>query len=332
MIHTLHYTDSDNRSYSYEISCLQGNEVLAARSLWEEVFSEDSQSFTDYYFQNKAVLNTTFVCRLENKIVSMIHLTPYQIMIEGNPVPTYYIVGVATQKEHRHRGLMAALLQETFDYAKASGCPFVFLMPANPAIYEPFGFSYIYSRPQYDVPDILLQKEVYINSFSVPGITLNFLKNTASTVDLQRLSDFANHTLQEQFEYYLVRTPAYYELLLKELASQNGGIFTFTIEGQLEGYFLYTKEEDKPFIQEFLFSEKLLSYSKNIMSTYFPVERAEKKPIIMAKNLMFSSLNSELSAASLISGSVTSGFSVPFAETDYVNYLLHHKGIINEIV
>jgi predicted N-acetyltransferase YhbS len=340
MLHTIHYTDSDNRSYSYEISCLQGVDVLAARSLWEEVFSEDSQAFTDYYFQNKAVLNTTFVCLLDDKIVSMVHLTPYQIMIGGKEVPTYYIVGVATQKEHRHRGLMAALLQEAFDYAKKTDCPFVFLMPANPAIYEPFGFSYVYSRPQYDVPDMLTRKEVYINSFSIPGIVLNCLEGTASAADLQELSDFATRTLQTQFDYYLTRTPAYYELLLKELASQNGCIFTFSLKGHMEGYFLYTKEDDKPFIQELLFSPKLFAYSGNIMSTYFPMEQAEKKPIIMAKNLMLSGLEYELSAASIISvpAADVSAVPAPFAsfascaETDYVNYLLHHKGIINEIV
>lgn len=53
----------NNGSDAYRIECLQGKNVLATRPLWEEVFSEDSKAFTDYYFANKALSNTTFICR-----------------------------------------------------------------------------------------------------------------------------------------------------------------------------------------------------------------------------------------------------------------------------
>lgn len=387
---TITYTDQENRTYIYQIECLKGQDVLMTRPLWEEVFSEDSPAFTEYYFQKKAVLNTTFICRLLSAksaepshdkdkkstgerdslpggIISMVHLTPYEINIEGSICPSFYIVGVATKKSHRHRGLMAALLKRAFAYAKSLYCPFVFLMPADPAIYESFGFSYIYSRPQYDVPRIISQKEVYINSFPLGDIHIHCMEKTASDAELKQLSAFADSTLKEQFDYYLTRTPAYYETLLAELASQNGCIFIFTINGQIEGYFLYVQEEGTPFIQELLFSHKLNSYlqtlrseqhtstlshqnmnsngsgtdidgngthinynngSVDIMSTYFPVEQPQKKPIIMARNLV-SQHDNELSAACL-SANVSVPDSLPIS--NYVNYLAHHHGLINEIV
>lgn len=364
---TITYTDQNSLTYTYQIECLEGESVLTTRPLWEEVFSEDSPAFTEYYFQKKAAFNTTFVCRLlsapmtataldsltENsvdtlpgEIVSMVHLTPYEITIKDSPYPSFYIVGVATKKSHRHRGLMAALLNRAFEHAESLHCPFVFLMPADPAIYEPFGFSYVYSRPQYDVPQIISQKEVYINSFPMGDIHMHCLENTASETELKQLSAFANRTLKEQFDFYLTRTPAYYETLLPELASQNGCIFVFTINAQTEGYFLYAQEEGTPFIQELLFSHKLYSHlqtirvqahphtvspqnnffdSRYMMSTYFPVEQPKKKPIIMAKNLNSSRHENELSAAAL------SPSDLSFAK-DYVNYLAHHHGMINEIV
>lgn len=351
MMDTITYNDQNNRTYTYGIACLKGGDVLTTRPLWEEVFCEDSPAFTEYYFQKKARHNTTFICRLlsaplPGEIVSMVHLTPYEITIEGNTYPSFYIVGVATKESHRHRGLMAALLNRAFKYAESMYCPFVFLMPANPAIYKPFGFSYVYSRPQYDVPRLILQKEVYINSFPLGDVHIHCLENTASDTELERLSTFACHALKEQFDYYLTRTPAYYETLLAELASQKGCIFVFTLKGKVEGYFLYTEEENTPFIQELLFSRRLSSClqdlcsrlschpashkgtalcKSDIMSTYFPIEQPEKKPIIMAKNLNSSQHDNELSAAShSVSHSLFSG--------DYVNYLLHHNGCINEIV
>ena len=43
-----------------KIEELEGEDCLKLRDLWEEVFWEDSQAFTDYYFQEKAVRNHAF--------------------------------------------------------------------------------------------------------------------------------------------------------------------------------------------------------------------------------------------------------------------------------
>ena len=44
------YTDVNNLQYQYEISFLRKAKVQETRSLWEEVFAEDSAAFTEYYF------------------------------------------------------------------------------------------------------------------------------------------------------------------------------------------------------------------------------------------------------------------------------------------
>lgn len=305
-----------NGSGVYRIECLQGERVLDTRPLWEEVFSEDSKAFTDYYFARKASSNTVFICRHlpTGQIVSMVHLTPYEMTLQKIKVPTFYIVGVATKEAHRKKGLMSTLLNQSFAYASRFLCPFVFLMPADPAIYEPFGFSYVYKRPQYRVPESARHKEVYINQIPAAGIQIQYLEKEASPQTLSALSDFAQKTLSAQFDYYLTRTPSYYRTLLLELYVQNGRIYTFSLHGRLEGYFLYTEEENRPFIQELLFSDKLRSYINfpdyvnssgnvlsaasldsspeytdslsNFMSTIFPTPLPELKPIIMAKNLL----------------------------------------------
>lgn len=326
------YTAPDGSTIQYDTECVTGEAVLFLRPLWGEVFFEDSPAFTDYYFQNKAALNTAFFCRQKEsgEIVSMVHLTPYEVTIQGKTVPSYYIVGVATKKDHRHRGLMAHLLKEAFAYGKEMGCPFLFLMPADPAIYEPFGFSYIYSRPEYEVPDIMDNKEVYIKSFPLKEVQLSCLEENsclqeaASNEVLQAVSDFANTTLSSQYDYYLTRTPDYYRLLLKELKSQNGFIYLYQMDGKIEGCLFYAKEGKRPFVQELLFSEKLRSLMVSKASSYLPKEKPHRKPIIMARNLESSDGKYELSAAS-------------YPETEkhfpnYVNHLAQLKGCINELV
>lgn len=321
---------------NFQIECLQGQQVFSTRPLWEKVFSEDSPAFTNYYFDNKAGANTAFICRClpTGEIVSMVHLTPCEMLIEDRSVSTFYIVGVATDNSYRHKGLMSSLLEKSFDYAARLQCPFVFLMPADPAIYEPFGFSYIYSRFQYNVPEILNSKEVYINSFSCTDIRIQYLEKETSLQMLETLVGFAQKTLSYGYDYYLKRTPSYYRTLLLELYAQNGCIYTVTLNNCLEGYFLYAKEEKSPFIQELLFSDKLYSYinSKNYVNL-FPTPQPDKKPIIMAKNLCSVLLDCpESQPGSHSVSSVKESLSFPACNHDYVNYMAAHKGFINEIV
>lgn len=303
------YTDATNQVHHYQIRKLTGEDVMHTRPLWEEVFSEDSPSFTDYYFSHKAAQNTTFVCKYKDRIVSMVHMTPYDMQLQEKVIPTFYIVGVATKEEHRHRGLMATLLQEVFTYAKEVKAPFVFLMPADPAIYEPFGFSYIYERPEYEVPSGLPTPEVYINSFVDSGLSMHFIDSTQDNDSLCKLSVFASETLKKQYDYYILHTPDYFRTLLLELKSQNGGIFYLTKDRDIVGYFLYAAE-GKPFIQEMLLSLEPDISINNIMSTNIPIKKKKTKPIIMARNIYDDNSDS----------------------VDYVNLLSNLKGCINEIV
>jgi hypothetical protein len=64
-----------------------------------------------------------------------------EIGAEGVRVP--YIVGVATLPEFRHQGRMAKLLCRGLRREARRGTPFVWLIPADGTIYEPFSFRYV---------------------------------------------------------------------------------------------------------------------------------------------------------------------------------------------
>lgn len=221
---------------------LEGEGCLALRSLWEEVFYEDSREFTDYYFQEKAVRNHAFVLRdREGRVVSMLYLAPYPMMLRvGEDFQTAeinYIIGVATKKEYRHRGYMDRLLRAALRYMYEKKQPFSFLMPANPLIYQPYQFSYIYAKKKLGLCRPVSEELVAQEELSGPE-------------GLSALADFASDFLAQHCDAFIRRDAAYYSVMEKELAAQRGGICLLRGEEGIEGYFLYTREEAQTRIQE----------------------------------------------------------------------------------
>ena len=271
-----------------EIEILTGKAVLATRTLWEEVFTQDSVKFVDYYYSHKAEKNICFVIKEQNEIVSMVHLTPYDMCVKRDKCgeidifSTYYIVGVATKEAFRHRGYMTALLEQAFSYMKKCNIPFAFLMPANPAIYEPFGFRYIYERTDY----LFCPKDVNKGQGSSAlnlEVELEIVK--ADEKDCEQLASFSMEQLRGRYDFFLKRDELYFRTLHMELESENGCIYLIYANGELAGYFTHACEEEE-FVQEVLIKE---CYENMLVvdegNEGLLVRRSEKKPIIMGKKL-----------------------------------------------
>lgn len=284
-----------------KITKIVGEACKTARSLWEEVFYEDSVQFTDYYFENKAEKNIGYVIG-EAPYDAMMFRTPYTLQIGDARKEISYIVGVATRKECRHRGLMRSLLMHSFQKMYEEKQPFTFLMPANPAIYEPFDFRYIYERDVWKIKESVdveayLETEVeYVTSdgqelraagFEDSGNYRSYtlgnglyrvseLQEKFPTMSiLDMLAEFANGYLKEHYSIYVHRDKSYYEMQLKESQAQNGDIYVLFSEGEIKAFFLYAKEGDEVFIQEVMEKEEGLLDSLK--------KTDEKKPIIMAR-------------------------------------------------
>ncbi|NBI91734.1 GNAT family N-acetyltransferase [Lachnospiraceae bacterium] len=255
---------------------MEGEECRALRPLWEEVFSEDSKEFTDYYFKEKAVHNRAFGLRIGEGCVSMLYLSPYRMMMRCGggfaEQEINYIVGVATKEKYRHRGYMDRILRLALTSMKEKRQPFTFLMPANPRIYRPYSFTYIYDR------------EIYLPKEQFPEETVSgrqFPKELAgrpylTEKELQELAKFASAYLEKNYDLFIKRDMSYYRVMERELEAQNGRIYRlFGKDGALEGYFFYTEEEGRGEIQEAVF----LAGKKNC-----PVcTSGRRQPVIMAR-------------------------------------------------
>ena len=220
---------------------LTKEEAIAAKPLWAEIFYEDSQQFTDYYFAEKMAENAGYGVVCGGRLCAMLFLTPYTGCIASESraggrfreVPLSYIVGVGTRREGRHRGYMDRLLRTALADLHAAGEPFAFLMPADPAIYTPYQFRYIYDRPDFTV----CRRE------AVPAAVME-------TGEAAALAEFAQRQLESRYQLFLRRDSAYYRRQQKESRAMNGDIYLWKERGEIAGFYLYAKENGKEEIQE----------------------------------------------------------------------------------
>ncbi len=221
----------DMRRKPWQVRLLTGAKKAACRELWEEIFTEDSERFLDYYGRWKYPENECFGIFDGGRLVSMAQFNPYEIRIRGSAssvrtVKSHYIVAVATGEEYRHKGMMAAILRESLGRMREEGMPFVFLMPAAEAIYRPFGFRYFYESNTGTLAPCGAAGEADREAGGEKTAV-----RPAVSADIPGLVTFSEEILQELFDCYTKRDRHYYEMLLAELASEDGGLLLVTEPG-----------------------------------------------------------------------------------------------------
>lgn len=261
---------------------LRREEHGKTRKLWEEVFKEDTPEFLDYYYSVKTAENEIYVIEEDGVIRSMLHLNPYTMRIGEKIYQTHYIVAVATEETYRKRGYMAKLLRQAAQDMRENGEPFTFLMPAAEAIYYPHGFRFIYQQRQQNVT-------------GKKSKDIQWEIGLAEKKDCGELAEFSNRILRKTYEVYVERDWHYYERLLQEVESEDGGILLVKKAGELLGFFGYGKGEqyeviEPCFLEEYVdeFYPALLELTKNEETEVHVMGGSEdgiRKPIIMAKIL-----------------------------------------------
>ena len=180
------------------------------RSLWEKVFTEDSEGFLDFYSEYVLPYNECYgIYGSDGELASMLQLNPYSLDICGRQTASRYIVAVATDAPLRHRGLMRRLLSQSLKDMNLKGIPFAYLMPADEAIYKPFGFSVFYENNMLWAS----QDEACERLAAAP----------VAPEDLPGLVTFYNSVLSA-FDCATHRDEAYCAKLLAEAKSEGGGI------------------------------------------------------------------------------------------------------------
>lgn len=214
-----------------EVRLLKQQEHGKTRLLWGKVFQEDSKAFLDYYYFFKTRENSVYVVEEDEEIRSMLHLNPFLIQVGEGQFDVRYIIAVATEESYRKRGYMGMLLRKAMQAMYQEKQPFTFLMPAAEAIYTPYDFRFVYDQNvwKYTVVEKQEQKSLPVSE--------------AGIGDGADLAAFFMEYFSERFQIYAVRDEQYYQTMLFEQQSENGGIAILKRSEKIVGCFLYGDED-----------------------------------------------------------------------------------------
>lgn len=203
-----------------EIRKLDIAEHGKTRPLYEEVFDEDSQAFVDYYYTEKTRDNQIYVIEEDGDIQAMLHLNPYEVMVNGGKKDVDYIVAVATRAAYRRRGYMGELLGKALRDMYAAGRSFTFLMPAEEAIYTPYDFRTVYEQRRKNCPR-RTAGELVLEDGRVCQVS------PVTEPDMEELADAANQELSMLYQVYAYRSGDYYRRLKKEYAADGAELMVY---------------------------------------------------------------------------------------------------------
>ena len=214
-----------------EVRLLKQQEHGKTRLLWEKVFQEDSKAFLDYYYFFKTRENSVYVVEEDEEIRSMLHLNPFLIQVGEGQFDGRYIIAVATEESYRKRGYMGMHLRKAMQAMYQEKQPFTFLMPAAEAIYTPYDFRFVYDQNVWKYTAVEKQEQK-----SLPV-------SEAGIGDGADLAAFFMEYFSERFQIYAVRDEQYYQTMLFEQQSENGGIAILKRSEKIVGCFLYGDED-----------------------------------------------------------------------------------------
>ncbi len=240
-----------SKQIMYEIKLLNSEEKNITRELWERIFTEDSISFLDYYYQFKCKDNLVYLIEKDNRAAAMLQCNPYLMKVNGMEVVADYIVGVATDKDYRHQGLMAALIKNALNDMAGQGKAFTFLMPAAEAIYTPFGFRFVYSQLVYKetkdsdkrLSDVAINQEGSKENSKENSEKINTSEETKAVivpvteVDIDKLLRVLNKHLEKNYDVFTVRTKEYIEDLIRLYESDGGRVCCVLKNDKFEALF-----------------------------------------------------------------------------------------------
>lgn len=242
--------------YTYE------KNIDMLRELWEEVF-DDPEEFVDYYYKNVCQNNKVLSAYLGDRLIGMVHLNPYDMMVDGLQVKSYYVVGVAVTYSMREKGVMKAMMNRVLSDAASEGVEFVFLMPALEDYYNNLGFKKVYNTKTMDFT--ITEPEDFERDISDCYASLMLCTEHISDFaldELESVAEIINQRLGKSYKVYGKRHKKYLESIIMEHNCQGGDVCVVTEhmmsenEDELEdrdivGIFSYGIDDDTMYVERF---------------------------------------------------------------------------------
>ena len=208
------------------LTYLDAEDKDETKHLWHMCFPEDSESFIEYYYKEKTKDNEILVKKDNGLLISMVQYNPYAVKLRGRLWKLDYLVGVATEESRRREGHFRDVFVKMLHDEEAAGKPITYLVPVDPAVYAPMGFTFIGNVASYELTEEAKKT-----------LTRTVCQDTPE--DCGRAAVYMEQWLGARYEMYTRRDAAYVSRLIKELASENGTLEFLEQDGRLVGLDAY---------------------------------------------------------------------------------------------
>lgn len=105
---------------------------------------DEPVSTVEFVFNNRIDFDSCYVCKVNNKIISLVHAFPIDLKLNNKIFKSYYIYGVCTLPQYQGCGYMTRLLDFMEKDLKKKNGDFVFLVPEIKSLvrfYEKLGYK-----------------------------------------------------------------------------------------------------------------------------------------------------------------------------------------------
>lgn len=208
------------------LTYLDPEDKSETKHLWHMCFPEDSENFIEYYYKEKTKDNEILVKKDNGLLISMVQYNPYTVKLRERLWKIDYLVGVATEESRRREGHFRDVFVKMLHDEEAAGKPITYLVPVNPDVYAPMGFTFIGKVAAYELTEAAKQT-----------LTRTTCQDTPE--DCERAAAYMEQWLGARYEMYTRRDAAYVSRLIKELASENGTLEFLERDGELVGLDAY---------------------------------------------------------------------------------------------
>lgn len=206
-----------------------------SKELWRQAFPEEREAYTEFYYRQAVWGNQILAEEEDGQVLSMLHRNPYRMQIRDTVWPVCYIVGVATRRDHRRRGMMRKLMVRCLQDLYEEEVPMAYLMPADRAYYTPFAFT-----------DITYH-DFYRGNPKDAGECM-----PADSTAPEETAEYCNRMLACWYEAYTLRDASYCERRRQELKSEGGDLEFLCQAGKRRGVISYVQDGGEYEIQEIL--------------------------------------------------------------------------------
>ncbi|HZJ75913.1 MAG TPA: GNAT family N-acetyltransferase [Clostridia bacterium] len=259
------------------------------KTLWHDTFG-DSEEYLNAFFNGVYKDENTLVYIENKKPVAALYIIPYTMLYNGREIKVAYLYALATKPAFRGRGIMAQLIEKSFDVCKSRGYGLITLIPSENSLfnyYERFGFKSVFNRT-------IIEKDID----EVKRKAANNAPILLKKCDAEMI--FSAYSKSEFYKEQCVRiNKEQNDFYVNELLRENGAAVVFNINEINDGYILFSQNKEKLIIHESNVNSSLLGsvyaalikeYTFSCIEHIEPIcfEKAEdlaaKKPFAMAKS------------------------------------------------